>query len=147
MSRGDAKSSDAIGFLTVHEAGTQGVLGGYLVGLLVVQFAELGAISLWGLGVLAGIVSRKITVEPSRVMGWSLVAAVLFAAVFAEVCWIHWKTVGGAESWMAAIKLLPNFVQTYKTAALFAAIAAAFGAYSAFWRAGKRYRTVILVEE
>lgn len=121
-----------------------GTAGGYACGLAVNRFGEIGSASLWAIGVLAGIVGRKITTAPSRLVGWFLVAACACALVIAETCWIHWNwnTVEARESWWAAFALLPTFVQKYQLAALFAAIFTGFGASSAYRATAVRYRLV-----
>ena len=109
-----------------------GTAGGFVCGLAVDRFGEMGSVSLWALGALGGYVARRITTAPSRLVGWTLVAACLCALVIAETCWIHWDTKQGSESWWAAFTLLPTFAQQYQISAIFASIFALFGAWSAY---------------
>lgn len=131
----------AIGWAVVAGMG-----GGYVCGLAISRFGEIGSISLWALGALAGYVGRKIISVPSRLVGWVLVVACGAAFVIAEVCWIHWNTKQGAESWWTAFTLLPMFVQEYEIAALFGAILTVFGALSAYRQTAIRYRLVAVDE-
>ena len=80
-----------------------GIVGGYSCGLAVDRYGELGSLSLWLLGALAGYVGRKIITYASRPVGWSLVVACLAASVIAEVCWIHWNELECPEGWFAAV--------------------------------------------
>ena len=121
--------------------------GGFLCGVLVSEFGEFGSIALWGLGALAGFVSRKITVTPCKGVAWGLVVACAIAAVIAETCWLRWNTVPGQEGWLKAISLLPTFVQNYTLSAAMAVLFTAFGASSAFFQAGRRYRRVVVYED
>ncbi|MEX2120034.1 MAG: hypothetical protein WD847_10610 [Pirellulales bacterium] len=116
--------------------------GGLACGWIIDRFGEFGSISLWGLGALAGVVSRKITRSASPLAAWSQVAACAVALVLAEVCWIRWNIVLKPDTWEQAIATLPTFVEQYQLAALIAALFTAFGAYAAWWRAGARYRLV-----
>lgn len=109
-----------------------GVGGGYVCGLAIAQFGELGSVFLWALGAGAGFVGRKIITNPNRAVGWLLACACVLAFVVAETCWIHWETEQGSESWWAAVTLLPTFVQQYQIAALAGAIFTLFGAHSAY---------------
>lgn len=128
--------------LAIAWAIVAGTAGGCACGLAIGQFGSLGSASLWLLGVLAGVVSRKILAAPSRVVGWVLVVACVCALVIAETCWIHWNTVQGKESWWTALTLLPTFVREYQLPALFAAIFTCFGASSAYRATAVRYRLV-----
>jgi len=128
--------------LAIAWAVVTGTAGGYACGLAIGQFGRLGSASLWALGVLAGIVGRKIITAPSRLVGWVLVAACMCALVIAETCWIHWHTVQGEESWWVAFTLLPTFVRECRVSALFAVIFTGFGASSAYRATAARYRLV-----
>ena len=116
--------------------------GGLACGLAINRFGEFGSVSLWALGALSGYGGRKIIAAPSRSVGWGLVAANLSALVVAEVCWIHWNTVQGAESWWDAVGLFPIFIVEYDRSALIAAVFCIFGAWSAFQQTAIRYRLV-----
>ena len=116
--------------------------GGLACGLAINRFGEFGSVSLWALGALSGYVGRKIIAAPSRSVGWGLVVANLSALVVAEVCWIHWNTVQGAESWWEAVGLFPTFIVEYDRSALIAAVFCIFGAWSAYQQTAIRYRLV-----
>lgn len=116
--------------------------GGLAFGWLSGQFGQYGAIGLWGVGAIAGAGSRKITREPSVIAAWCQVAACALALVIGQVCWLHWNTVQGEESWLAAVSLLVTYFQKYQLTAAIEALFAGFGAYSAYTTAGKRYRIV-----
>ncbi len=116
--------------------------GGLACGLAINRFGEFGSVSLWALGALSGYVGRKIIAAPSRSVGWGLVAANLSALVVAEVCWIHWNTVQGAEGWWEAVGLFPTFIVEYDRSALIAAVFCIFGAWSAYQQTAIRYRLV-----
>ena len=122
-------------------------LGGYLCGLAVQAFGTAGFVSVWALGVMAGFVARKILATPSRLAGWVLVVACVGAVTFAVVCWLHWCTVQGEESWWVAFTCLPVFVKEFYRAAMFAALFTAIGAWSAYSGAAIRYRMVRVREE
>ena len=85
---------------------------------------------------------RAIAGAPSLLLGWMLVVANMSAFVFAEVCWIHWNLVEGAESWWAAVMLLPRFVAEYELSVLIGAIFTAMGCWSAYRRTAMRFRLV-----
>ena len=116
--------------------------GGLACGLAINRFGTFGSVSLWALGALSGYVGRKIIAAPRRSVGWGLVVANLSALVVAEVCWIHWNTVQGAESWWEAVGLLPTFLHDYERAALMATVFCLFGAWSAYQQTAIRYRLV-----
>jgi hypothetical protein len=118
------------------------VAGGLACGWMFDRFGEFGSISLWGLGALAGVVSRKITRVASPLAAWSHVTACVLALLFSIVCWIRWNIVLKPDTWEQAIATLPAFVDQYQRAALIATLFTAFGAYAAWWRAGARYRLV-----
>ena len=113
-------------------------VGGVACGLLIDRFGELGSISLWAMGALAGYVAQRILGGGSRLVSFALVASCVSAFVIAETCWIHWNTKQGAESWLAAFALLPTFVKDYEIAALMGAIFTGFGAWSAYRQTADR---------
>jgi hypothetical protein len=108
------------------------LLGGVACGWAISYFGELGSISLWLLGVLAGLAGKKIIAGPSRLTAWLLVVACVVAFAIAEICWIHWATKQGAEGWWKSVTLLLTFVQQYRIAALAGTIFTVFGALSAY---------------
>jgi hypothetical protein len=118
------------------------IAGGFACGWLMTLHPLVGAIALWPLGAVGGNGSRRLTVEPSRLAAWCLVAACIAAMLVAQVCWLHWKTVQGEDGWGAAIKLLGTYFKEYQTSALIEACFAAFGAFAAYSSAGRRYRIV-----
>jgi len=122
--------------------------GGFACGALLHAVGMLGAIGLWGLGALAGFVSRKITVTPCKGVAWGLVAAVAIAFLLAETYWIRNNIVQADGQWVKAITLLPTFAAQGGTVAMFiGALFTAFGASSAFFQAGKRFRRVVVYED
>ena len=115
--------------------------GGFVCGLAIARFGEMGSISLWAMGALAGYVAQRILRGRSRPLGIAMIIGCITTFVVAEACWIHWTTTQGAVSWFAAFTLLPTFAQQYKTAALFGTIFTAFGAWSAYRQiAGYQYQ-------
>jgi hypothetical protein len=125
------------------------VAGGYACGLAISvrRVGEVGCVLLWPLGALAGYLGRKIIKNPSRLVGWLLAGACGVALIFAEVCWIHWRTDQGATGWWTAFTWLPVFVQEYPRSALIGAIFAVLGAISAYRQTALRYRMVAIYEE
>ena len=122
-------------------------VGAVVCSWLVVEFGQLGGIGLWAVGGLGGLVARKLTRVPSAAVAWALVAVCVLLLPIAEVSWIHWKTKQGANlSWFECFSLLPVFVQEYRISAFLGAIFTFFGAQSAYWQAGKRYRLVAVDE-
>ncbi len=117
------------------------IVGGWLTGLAVDQFGEVGSVTVWLVGVLAGLVVNR--------MGWRGNAAVLvlvivglaLAGVVAEVCWMRWN-IQQADSWSAAIQLLPRFALEYRTSAFVMLIFIVFGSMSAYhqWRVAEPVR-------
>lgn len=124
-----------------------GLGGGIVCGLLIDRYAEVGSVSLWALGALSGFVVRKLIARPSRVVGWSLVAACVTALIVAEVCWLHWNTVQGAEGWWIAVTYLPTFVREKEISAFVAAVFTGLGAWSAYRQVAVRYRLVAVDDE
>lgn len=122
-------------------------LGGFACGFAITKFGTLGTISLWLLGAAAGFGGQKLVAEKSKLAGLILVVACVGAFVIAEVCWIRWDTIQGEESWLAAIQLLPTFVQEYTLSALIGGIMCFIGANSAYRQVARRYRIVHIVED
>lgn len=114
---------------------------------LVVQFGELGGVGIWAAGGIGGLMARKITSSPSRAVAWALVGMCVLLFFATEVSWIHWKTKQGADlSWAECFTLLPVFFREYKLSAFIGALFTFFGAQSAYWQAGRRYRMVAVEE-
>ena len=107
------------------------LLGGYATGWLIEQVGAVGSIGVWGLGFTAGSVARLVGIQPSRLIGWTLVIAVILTAFVAEICWIRWNIIG-ADSWTLAAGMIPQFIQEAKTESFIMALFAGFGAYSAY---------------
>ena len=122
-------------------------LGGYLCGLAIAKLGTIGTASLWLAGEGAGFVGRKLISEKSRIAGTILVFACLIAFVFAEVCWIHWRIIPARESWLAAVRYLPTFVEKYTLAAVIGGVFCFMGANSAYRQVARRYRIVHIMEE
>ncbi len=107
--------------------------GGVLCGMAINRFGELGSLSLWGLGVIAGIIARRVMGQPCRGVAWGLVAACIIAAFVAETWWMRYAPILGHTDWQQAIAYWPTFIGRYTTAAVIAALFTGFGATSAFW--------------
>jgi hypothetical protein len=116
--------------------------GGFACGWLMTWHPILGAIALWPLGAAGGYVSRRLTVGPSRFAAWCLVAACAVALLVAQICWIHWNMELRDDRWDTAIAWIGKYYQRFGFNALIEAICAAFGAFSAYSTAGRRYRLV-----
>ncbi len=69
-------------------------------------------------------------------------AACVLAMLVAETCWLHWNTVQGEKGWWVSIAFLPVFVKEYTVSAVLTAAFTAFGCFSAYGAAGRRYRLV-----
>lgn len=121
--------------------------GGFASGLAIAKFGILGCISLWLVGEGAGFGWHKIVPQKSKVAGAALVIACVGAFLVAEVCWIHWKTVQGEESWWAAVQLLPTFFAEYTSSAIIGGVFCMIGSHSAYRRAARRFRIVHVVED
>jgi hypothetical protein len=128
--------------LAIASAVVASIVGGIACGWLIDWLGELGSIALWPLGFAAGTISRKLTVAPSRVAAWFQVAACVLAMLIAETCWLHWNTVQGEKGWWVSMTLLPAFVNDYPRATAIAVTFTAFGCFSAYGTAGRRYRLV-----
>ena len=122
-------------------------LGGYASGLAITKLGTLGAASLWLVGEAAGFVGKRLVVEKSRLAGVLLIVACIGAFFIAEVCWIHWRTIPGKESWLAAIQFLPTFAQRFSIAAAIGGIFCLIGANSAYRQVARRYRIVHVLED
>jgi len=110
-------------------------LGGLPIGWLIAQpqVGVYGNLGLLLLGFVAGIVARSITGGPVRWVGWMLVGAMLAAFFFTLVGWLRWHPAAGIDTWIDAIKALPNVGMRTLMLGL---MCAGFGAYSAYSRAG-----------
>jgi hypothetical protein len=122
---------------------------------LITKFQMLGALGLWGVGVLGGFVSRKITKAPSIVAAYCLVAACVVAFAVAEASWYRWTytipdPVTGEQrdpTWQEAFVRVPNFMWQHAPLGLaVGAVCTFLGAQSAYWQAGQRYRMVVVEE-
>lgn len=124
-------------------------LGGFgtVVAITSAKLGALGFASLWLLGEVAGRVGRKLVSEKSALAGAILAVACVGAFVLAVVCWLRWETFQGEESWLAAIRLLPTFMQQYTRDAVIGGIFCFLGANAAYRRVARRYRIVHVVEE
>jgi hypothetical protein len=132
------------------------VAAGFGPGMLIVKFGMLGSLGLWGAGALGGLVSRKITGSACPLAAWNLVAACVIAYGVAEVSWYHWNFTipdpATAEhrvpTWAESFTNTPGFLWQHAPIGMaFGAIAALFGAQSAYWQAGRRYRVVLVSDE
>lgn len=126
-------------FQAVAGAGVLGILvaaaGGWLAGLAVDQFGEVGSVTVWFIGVLAGWVVDRMGWRGNVIVFGLLVAGIAAAGVVAEVCWMRWN-IQQADSWVAAVQLLPRFIQEYRTSAFVMLVFIVFGSLSAYhqWR-------------
>ncbi len=121
--------------------------GGFACGAIFLRFGDLACLGLWPMGVLAGWVGRKIIVHPNRLVGRALAGACVAAGFVYLVCRVHWGIVGGDESWLAAIELLPRFLQERWLAGLMIACFTYFGAQAAYSQTAVRFRWVRVREE
>jgi len=128
--------------LAIVSAVIASIVGGIACGWLIGEIGELGSIALWPLGFVAGTISRKLTVAPSRASAWCQVAACVLAMFVAEACWLHWNTLQGEKGWWVSMMLLPAFVKDYTVSAVVAGAFTVFGCFSAYGTAGRRYRLV-----
>ena len=119
--------------------------GGLICGWLIARYGEFGAIGLWGCGVVAGLVARRIT-GPSRHVAILLVIACVTALLVAETWWIHEQWNPSPKSWIAAAALLPEFATNFQISALVAVLFCGFGAHSAWTQLGRQYRLVAVEE-
>ena len=107
------------------------VVGGYLCGLVIDQFGEVGSISLWGLGFVSGLAANKAAGGGSRFLAMAMIVGCIGAFVVAETCWIHWN-IKDAETLPAALAKFPLFLKEFKVTAFIAGIFTLFGAHSAY---------------
>jgi hypothetical protein len=128
--------------LAIAGAAAVAIVGGVACGCLTGILGEWGFMSLWPLGFIAGTISRRLTVAPSRIAAWCQVAACVLAMLLAVVWWLRWNTVQGEKGWSVSVTYLPTFVEEYTVSAVIAAIAATVGGCSAYSTAGRRYRLV-----
>ncbi len=114
--------------------------GGWICGVLLLKFRMLGYLSLLAIGVLGGVVSRRISRRSVPMLGWALAAAILIAMVFGQVYFRRYG-VRDVEAWGQAFAAWPKMVLSpgYRKSTLIALICAALGAHSACWRAGRRF--------
>lgn len=122
------------------------LLGGYLCAKAIDNFGEMGAVSLWLLGWVAGVSAKQAMSRPRKVVGYAMAVAVVLAFLFAEVAWIRWN-IKDIDGWGQAIGMLPVFFQQFQMSALAAGIFAFFGASTAYRSAGVRYRMVQVIED
>jgi hypothetical protein len=111
------------------------VAGGYVCGLAIDRYGEVGSVSLWALGALAGYVVLRTGRFRGRLMGYALVTGCIAAFLIAETWWVNWHMREGAASWWTAFTQLPTFAKRYEMAAVAGAILTALGSWSAFRQA------------
>jgi hypothetical protein len=121
--------------------------GGLISGVLIMKFGPIGNLALMAIGVLGGAVSRRISEKAVPLLGWALVVAVLLAMVLAQVYWIKHAPGWKVDTWMEAFATWPQMFQKSQMSMLIGVLCAGFGAHSAYWRAGKRFRRVIVIEQ
>ena len=143
-------------------AGVVAVGGGFGCGFLMsvlstkTQWGIVGGILLWGLGAVAGVVSRKITRAPCPPVAWALVVACVVAFGLAEVSWYHWsfKILDEVtkefrpQTWGESLARTPGALwDRAQVTLLLGVFCCAFGAHEAYRKAGKRYRIVAIAED
>jgi hypothetical protein len=98
--------------------------------------------------VLGGVVSRKISQKAIPLLGWALVVAVLLALVLAQIYFVRYRF-KDVDTWFDAIAAWPAMITSgqFNYSNFLGLVCAGFGAHSAYWRAGKRFRRVIVMEE
>ena len=121
-------------------------LGGYLCALAVDRFGEMGGVSFWLLGWVAGSIAKALMSRPRKQIGYAMAISVVMAMLIAEVCWIRWN-IKDVDSWSKAVSLFPQFCREYQISVISAALFTFFAASSAYSQAGKRYRLVEVVED
>lgn len=112
-------------------AATTAIGGGWLVGLAIDQWGMFGSVALWPLGVVVGRLGRRLSKQPFPFGGILLGIGCAAAFVAAEVCWIHWNIVEGADSWRAAVACLPQFVRQYRWPVFYGVLFTALGVAAA----------------
>jgi MFS family permease len=118
--------------------------GGWITGVLVAWHFPLGFLGLMAVGVLGGVVSRRISRRAIPLLGWALVLAVFLALILAQIYLVRYRF-KDVETWSQAIEAWPALITSrhYGLANLVALMCAGLGAHSAYWRAGKRFRRVM----
>jgi hypothetical protein len=129
-------------------AGAVAVGGGLICGLLLVEFHMLGYLGLMVIGVLAGAVSRRISGRAVPLLGYALAAAVLVALVVGQVYLIRFGF-KDVETWGQALAKWPEIItaRSFRMSNVLGLVSAGLGAHSAYWRAGKRFHRVVVMDE
>ena len=133
------------------------VVGGVLTAQLMLHLnaSFIGTVLLWGVGAVGGFVSRKITAAASPLAGYCLVAACVLSMCIADVVWHHGAVTipdpvtreRRDPTWQESVQRVPKYLMNEKQATLLlGVICTIFGAQSAYWQAGKRYRLVAVAE-
>jgi hypothetical protein len=122
------------------------VVGGILCGWTVVIFGRMGLISLLLLGILAGVVSRRITGRGWMWVGIVQAAAVILAWFLADIYWLRYAefAVGeGADSWLEAMQMFFTLHDLAPQFFFVGLVCTALGAISAYMRAGSKWQSRI----
>lgn len=118
------------------------VVGGIASGWTVVKFGIMGLVSLLLLGILAGVVSRRITGRGVVWIGAMQAAAILLAWYLADVYWLRYaKFVGddGAETWLEAMQMFFTLHDVASRFFFVGLVCTLLGAVSAYMRAGSKW--------
>lgn len=119
--------------------------GGIACGWLISVNSLWGCLGLYALGYVGGAVSRKITGQAAPLCGWLQAAAIVFAMLFAFTFFLRFEF-EGIDTWFTAIRKLPQFVEEFSTTAAIGVLCTGLGAHRAFRRAGRRYRTIVVMD-
>lgn len=129
-------------------AGTVGLLigwfllvalgGGVLSGWSIYYFGSVGNLTLVIVGVLAGVVARKIAGWGELWIVVALVLAMLVCWYLAEAFWLYWGGFQGAETWWGAMRMVLTLPKDGRTAFFIGAFCTAVGVYSAYWQLMRR---------
>jgi hypothetical protein len=122
--------------------------GGLLIGwLLTTRNGLFGNIGFMVLGFVAGWVARKFNGRGVPWVGVALAVSIIVSFVIAEIAWLHWAGIDGAETWAGAARLALTLPDIGTGVFLLGLLCALFGAYSAWWWGGSRWKLFIVPDE
>jgi hypothetical protein len=122
------------------------IAGGLLIGWLL-TWRVYGNIGFLILGFVAGWVARKINGRGVPWVGVMLVAAMFVAFYVAEMSWLHWAGFKGAETWAGAARMVFTLPVDGTHAFAIGLFCTLFGAYSAWWWGGSRWKLLMVPDE